>query len=229
MNLQNSRTVNFRFSDYISEGYKLYRDNFGAIVMASLCMFIMSLIPFCSLLAFGNFSKFMKRLKDGQSPDPSEVFNFDDFTPYFKLFLILIGIIFVIELPLFVIIYGFSNEMENPSPLFFICYIGYMLFLFAAVYILMAKAFYMPYLISIKKITDIQEAWRTSSQLGTSNILIIIGFILVTSMLAQLGIFLCLIGIVLTLPFHYAAMYVAAEDGVRQAEGQNPQNIEYFK
>lgn len=215
METTNVKPVMFKFSEYISEGYELYKNNFGKVFLAGLFAVVMAFIPFCSYLGIGNFFKFLRRLKAGENPEPSEIFNFDDFIPYFLLSLAVFGIVVVMELPIFFFTFS-MREDPGQFPAFFPFY---MIILLAALYYIMAKAFYMPGLISLKNIKSLKQAWQISSKMASGNVLIIIAFLFVSSLLGTLGVFLCGVGIILTLPFYYSAYFVALEDGLNQQTG----------
>lgn len=213
----NIKPVDFKFGQYISEGYELYRANFGKVLLATFFVFVMSIIPFCSYLAQGNFLKFMKRLKNGQNPEASEIFNFDDFMPYFKLFLLILGGIILFELPiLFPIIMASGQDVEPQMPAYFPIYA---ILLVGAIFYIFARGIYIPALISLKNVSSVREAWRISNRMTDGNVLIIMAFLFVVSFLSQLGILACLVGIFITLPFYYTSMFAAQDDGLQQQYG----------
>jgi len=94
------KPVDFKFNEYFSNGLNLYKENFGKVFLAVLFTFILGIIPFCSLLAIGNFYKFCRRLRQGVQVDAAEVFSFKDFSAYFVMQLILFAVIFVSFIPM---------------------------------------------------------------------------------------------------------------------------------
>ncbi len=211
MNPNPNKPITFRFGEYISEGYELYRKNFGKVLLATFFLFVLSIIPFCSFMAQGNMFKFLKKLKGG-TPEASEIFNFDDFAPYAKLFLILLAAILLLEIPLFVLIaLGKDNPQEMPAYFPF-----YIIILVILLYILIAKAFYITGLISLKGVKSVREAWRISSEMTKGNLLIIVGFLLIASLLAQVGLIACVVGVFITYPIYYTSYFAAVDDGFKQ-------------
>ena len=75
----NAKPVNFKFNEYLSNGYEFLKSNFGDIFLAFIFCIIMSIIPFCGLVAVGNMYKYLRKLRRGQNAAPGEIFNFDDF------------------------------------------------------------------------------------------------------------------------------------------------------
>ena len=63
----NPRPVDFKFSNYISQGFDLLKANFMPIFLATLCTILMSIIPFCGVVAeqFGGEDEMAGR-GDGQ-------------------------------------------------------------------------------------------------------------------------------------------------------------------
>lgn len=213
----NIKPVDFKLGQYISEGYELYRANFGKVLLATFFVFVMSIIPFCSYLAQGNFLKFMKRLKNGQNPEASEIFNFDDFLPYLKLFLVIFGGIILLELPILIpLIAAGTRNVEPQIPAYFPIY---MIVLIVAIFYIFARGIYIPALISLKNVSSVREAWRISNRMTAGNVLVIIAFLFVITFLSQLGFLACFIGIFITLPFYYTALFVAQDDGLQQQYG----------
>ncbi|WP_155844950.1 hypothetical protein [Chryseobacterium daeguense] len=213
----NAKPVNFKFNEYLSNGYEFLKSNFGDIFLAFIFCIIMSIIPFCGLVAVGNMYKYLRKLRRGQNAAPGEIFNFDDFAPYFILQLIIIGGIFALYIPLIIIMLITQNGGE-PSPVASFIMIPYMIVVYIGVLVVALKAFYMAALISLGGVKDIKTAWNMSKIMTKDNLLSIFLFCIVVSILSQLGIILCGIGIFLTLPYLYVTNYFAFEDAMQQIE-----------
>jgi uncharacterized membrane protein len=202
----------------MSQAFELMKKDFGNIFVAFLLVIVMSIIPFCGILAVGNFYKYLDRLKRGEQANPGDIFNFDDFMPYFILQLILLAVIAVLYIPMFFIfpliaMAQYSDTIGFGSVFFMIIY--FMFFFFAVIFI-STKAFYMPALISLKGVTDFQTAWKASGMMTKGNLLNIFLFVLVTSLVANVGIIACGIGLFVTLPFYYTAQFFAYDDAMMQ-------------
>lgn len=213
-----AKPIDFKFNEYISKGVDLLKKDFGNVFLAFFFCIVMSIIPFCSFLAVGNFYKYCRRLNKGQQASPGDIFNFDDFTPYFILQLILIGGIFLLYIPMFIMIPVLTGENGEPSTAFFAFFIPYLVILSLAILIITLKGFYIPALISFGGIKEVKTAWNMSVIMGKNNLLSIFLFSLVISIIGQLGILLCGIGIFFTLPLVYTAHYFAYEDAMQQIE-----------
>ena len=208
----NVKEIDFNFSDYLSQGFTVLKKNYGKYLIAFLLTLLMSIIPFCALLAFGNFYKFCHKTFKGEPAEATEIFNFDDFLPYFYLQLIIIGAIILFELPLFLII--FLTRQGPQSFSFIIPIYAIALVIFSFYFIL--KGFYMPALISVAKVKDIKTAWAMSKKMTSGNILFIFLFAFVISFLSQVGIVVCFIGILFTLPYSYVCQFIAFDDAINQ-------------
>ncbi|SDQ48162.1 hypothetical protein SAMN05421664_1763 [Chryseobacterium soldanellicola] len=212
-----AKPVNFKLNDYLSNGYEFLKNNFGNLLGAFLLCIVMSIIPFCSFLAVGNFYKYCRDLRAGKQVSAGDIFNFDNFMPYFILQLILVGGILLLYIPMIIMMPIMANNHGEPSSamLFFI---PYMVILYIAIIIICLKGFYIPALISLGGVTDVKTAWKMSVTMGKGNLLSIFLFALVVSLIGNLGILACGIGIFLTLPFVYTAHYFAFEDAMKQVE-----------
>ncbi|MBD3905961.1 hypothetical protein NAL32_15350 [Chryseobacterium sp. Ch-15] len=215
------KPINFKFGEYINKGFELLKKDFGGVFVGFLVTFLMSIIPLCGVLAMGNFYKYLRKLKNNQNPSAGEIFDFKDFMPYFILQLIIIGGVMVLYIP-FIIFGGMAaitaDANGEANPLFAILMFPYMFVMLFAIYYFLLKGFYIIPLISFKGITDIKTAWSISKVMTKGNLLNIFLFSLVVSILSQIGILACGIGLFLTIPFAYAANYFAFEDAIQQIE-----------
>ncbi len=216
MNL-NAKPVDFKTGEYINNGYNFLKSNFGDIFVALLLCFVMSIIPFCGLLAIGNFFRYCRGLRKGEKVSAGDIFNFDNFVPYFIMQLILICILLFIYIPIFIIM-PIMADRGDPSAGFGIFFMLYMLLVYIGMFIIIIKAFYMTALISLGGVTDVKTAWKMSVIMGKGNGLTIFLFFLIIAILGYLGILACGIGLLFTMPFVYTAQYFALEDGMQQIE-----------
>ncbi|TZF93103.1 hypothetical protein FW781_19245 [Chryseobacterium panacisoli] len=214
------KPINFKLGEYINKGVELLKKDFGNIFVAFLVCFIMSIIPFCGLLAMGNLYKYLQRLSRNQPASPGDIFDFKDFMPYFMLQLIVFGSVLLLYIPLFAVlsISGAMSGNNESSPMVALFMVPYVFLLMVAIYYFVLKGFYIIPLISLKGIIEVKEAWNISKVMTKGNLLSIFLFSLVVSILAQIGIVACGIGIFLTLPFLYTANYFAYEDAIQQIE-----------
>jgi uncharacterized membrane protein len=135
--------------------------------------------------------------------------------PYFILQLILIGGILLLYIPMIIMMPIMANNNGEPSTAM-IFFIPYMIILYIALVIVCLKGFYMPAVISLGGVKDIKTAWNMSVTMGKGNLLSIFLFTIVISILAQLGILACGIGLLFTLPLLYTSHYFAFEDAMQQ-------------
>lgn len=211
------RKVNFKFGEYISQAIDLMKKDFGVIFLSFLCLMILSIIPFCGILAAGNFYKICYKVEKGLPTGAGEIFNFDDFVPYFifQLYMI-VGFIAAFFPVAFLGIFADSDGVVSG----FAKGIGMVYFLaayFVIIYLFL-QAFYIPALITFKKITNIKTAWNMSKIMSKGNLLRILFFSIVVAFLGELGIILCGVGVFLTLPLIGVSHYFAFKDGLAQIE-----------
>ncbi|RZJ38724.1 MAG: hypothetical protein EOO18_02625 [Chryseobacterium sp.] len=218
----NPRTVNFKFGEYISKAINLMQKDFVTFLLSFLCLMLLSLIPFCGMMAAGNFYKVCYKIDQGVPAQAGEVFNFDDFMPYFifQLYVIVGLIIALIPMGIFMLIF---HDNDAAAGTFMLVY--FFAFYIVLIYLLL-QAFYIPALITFKRITDIKAAWNISKVMTKGNLWMIFFFSIAVTILGELGIILCGIGIFLTAPFIYVSHYEAFKDGLAQVEVATPQAIE---
>ncbi|AZB31192.1 hypothetical protein [Chryseobacterium balustinum] len=215
------KPINFKFGEYINKGFELLKKDFGGVFVGFLVTLLMSIIPFCGLLAVGNYYKYLRKLTKNQPASAGEIFDFKDFMPYFILQLIIFGGMIVLYIPMiFIAVIGgaASYGSDEPSVMGPILMFPYMFIIFAVILYFALKGFYIPALITFKGVTDIKTAWNISKVMTKGNLLNIFLFSFVVGILSQIGVIACGIGLFLTLPFMYAANYFAFEDAIQQIE-----------
>ncbi|MBB4807042.1 ABC-type multidrug transport system fused ATPase/permease subunit [Chryseobacterium defluvii] len=212
-----AKPINFKFNEYLNKGYELLKKDFGNFILALVFCIILSIIPFCGMMAIGNFYKYCRNVNRGLPANPSDIFNFDDFGAYIIYQLIIIGVVLAIYIPM-LFVAPFMGGGEEPSPVFSIFLFLYMLLVIVAIFVIALKAFYIPALISLGGVKDIKTAWNMSKIMTRDNLLSIFLFSIVVSFLSQLGVILCGIGLLITLPYMYTTHYFAFEDAIQQIE-----------
>ncbi|NPA10093.1 MAG: hypothetical protein GXO46_14010 [Chlorobi bacterium] len=219
----NAKPVNFKLGNYISDGYEFYKSNFGNLLGAFFLAMVMSIIPFCGLLAVGNFYKYCRDLRARRQVSAGDIFNFDNFTPYFMIQLILFAGVMVIYIPMIIMMVamGEQDPSAGPPAFFFI----YMFFVYVGILFVALKGFYMPALISLAGVTEIKQAWKISSVMSKGNLWSIFLYSLAVAFLSQLGVIACFIGLIFTIPFAYASHYFAYEDALKQVTYDEIQEI----
>ncbi|NIF07281.1 hypothetical protein F3J23_17820 [Chryseobacterium sp. Tr-659] len=215
------KPVNFKLGEYINKGFEFLKKDFGDIFVAFLVCLIMSIIPFCGLLAVGNLYKYLQKRSRNQPASSGDIFDFKDFMPYLILQLIVFGGVLLLYIPLIIVMAltgAMSDGGNEANPMVMLFMFPYLFLIIAAIYYFVLKGFYIIPLISLKGINDIKQAWNISKVMTKGNLLSIFLFSFVVSLLAQVGILACGIGIFLTIPFLYTANYFAYEDAIEQIE-----------
>jgi len=207
------KPVEFKFGEYINKGFELFKKDMGTFILAFIFAGILSLIPIFAFLAIGNFLKIARKVNYGQQTSASEIFNFDDFVVYLKLFGILFLGVLILEIPLFLFI---PKTDQGATPEFPVAFFIFMVAFIIALYYFLLKAYYMVALISLENVKSIKEAWSISNVMTKGNLLSILGFAIVVGLIGQLGIIACGIGLLISAPLTYVLQYVSYEDGIQQ-------------
>lgn len=213
------KPINFKFGEYINKGFELLKKDFGGVFVGLIVTILMSIIPFCNVMAVGNFYKYIKKLTKNQPASAGEIFDFKDFMPYFILQLIVYGGFIILYIPMAIIsVLVTLNSNHEPSVLGSLLMFPYIIVMIVVILYFALKGFYIPALITFKGVTDIKTAWNISKVMTKGNLLNIFLFSLVVSVLAQIGVIACVIGVIVTAPFLYTANYFAYEDAIQQIE-----------
>lgn len=216
--LKEKTNINFSIGRYISEGIDLFRKDPGGLIVSFLLVIIMSIIPFCSILAIGNFYKVCRDVDINGKADSNKIFNFDDFVPYLKFLILLFFVVFVfvIPIPLFMFPLSlFSGEDGAVSDIsaavvaggFGIFMIFYIIFLFS----LSIATYYVIPLVALKGSHGIRKNISISWNLAKKDFFSIFVFIIISGFLSQLGILACGIGLFFTIPIGLCMRYKSFE------------------
>ncbi len=208
------KPVEFKFGEYINKGFDLFKKDMGTFILAFIFAGILSLIPFCRFLAIGNFMKIARKINHGEQTSATEIFNFDDFIVYLKLFGILLLGILALVIPL-ILLMPRQQELDS-SPEFSTGFIISIVVFMVILYYFIVKTYYMLGLIALENVKSIKEAWRISKEMTKGNLLTIFLFAIVISFIGQIGIIACVIGLIISAPLTYVIQYISYEDGIQQ-------------
>lgn len=210
------KPVEFKFGEYINKGFELFKKDMGTFILSFLFLLIMSLIPFCGFLAVGNFLKIARKINHGEQASATEIFNFDDFIVYLKLFGIVFLGVLALEIPLILLMPKPEQQELGSSPEFPIGFFIFMIVFMVVLFYFILKAYYMLGLIALENVKSIKEAWRISNIMTKDNLLLIFGFSFVVGLIAMIGYIACFIGLFISAPLTYAIQYISYEDGIQQ-------------
>ena len=148
-----TKPINFKFGEYLKDGYNILKNNLGDMILGFLLVILISIIPFCSLMAVGNYYKYIGKLKKGQNVKAGEIFDFKDFMPYFIIQLIIFAGLMVLLIPLGILISLTSGFNELSYGTYMPGFVTpYIMFAYAALFYFIIRGFYIPAMISLKNI-----------------------------------------------------------------------------
>ncbi len=187
-----------KFGEWIEKGFKLYKDNFGLLVLASLIAVLISAVTFGILAGPLMAGMFLITLDliDGKEPKPDAGMVFKGFNYFLNafLFVLLWGVLmFVVSFLL-----SFIPCIGSLIALFLV-YSAQTLLMFGLFFIVEDKMEFWP--ASMKSIEKVKE-----------NFWPFLGFFVVISIIGSIGAVLCGIGIILTFPIQICALTVAYRD-----------------
>lgn len=220
--------VNFDISRYLNQAFEFYKIHWEKVLVGSLCLLLMSVIPFCRLLAMGNYFRFLQRLDAGQNPSYSEIFSFTNAAPYLKSYLFLFLGIIALEFPLLLVFSLTANAEPSDIQLFFL--LPYMFILIILLFYFSIRLYYYIGILAFHGEQNLAKAWKKSFALTKGNFWQILIFSFLLSLIGQLGFFACCIGIFLTLPFVQVAQYFSYKSALLSEENADlaTPKINYF-
>ncbi len=190
--------VTDKFGDWIKEGFDLYKNNLGMLVVAFLIALILSIVTGGILLgpmSAGLIVIVLKLIREEPPPpEIGEVFNgFQFFLPSF----------------LFVLVWGLLSAIIIMILMVIPC-VGPLLNL--AFFLLVGTNLMFALFLIVDQKMDFWTASKTSFTLVQPSFFPFLGLFFVAGILGQIGSVACGVGIVLTMPLYYTILGVAYRD-----------------
>jgi hypothetical protein len=221
--MQQTPVPEVRFGEWITEGWNMFAEQWQTWVLMSLIFFATAGLPYIILTVF-----LMLSLLGTAGGGPPESF--------IALFYLGFFAIMILMLPLYVYLLGgmhrtalkqLRGESISVRDLFsagdcflpllgatvlvgFLAIIGFILCIIPG-YIVMAMFFFVPLLIVDRRL-PVTEAMRQSSDLVKQKLLMFTLFYFLVALIAQLGTYVCYIGILATFPLQFTMGIVAYRD-----------------
>jgi uncharacterized membrane protein len=197
--------VDVKFGDWLEQGFTLWKENIGVLVIPALLVLILSVFTLGILAGpmLAGLVLMILRLQDKAEPKPAIGDVFQGFQYFLNAFL-------------FMLVY-FVVSFVGSTILAIIPVIGGLLGYFFS-FALMALVMFALFLIVDKKM-DFWPAVMASVDKVKMNFWPFLGFAVVISVISALGLIACGIGIIVTMPFYYCAVAVAYRDVYGDAGG----------
>ncbi len=214
-----NKGYNFNIGKYISEGIDLFKKDIGGFVLATLLAVIMSIIPFCGILAIGNFYKICKKADEGKPVQAGDIFDFTDFFVYFKLLILLMAVVFILMIPVqfsLIPLLAAAKYGNDPGAVGSALFAGGFIIWFCLFIILMfafsVSFYFVQPLISVYRVQSVRQAFGLSWKIAKKNFWMIFIFMILAGVISQIGILACGIGIFLTAPLGLCIKYMSFKD-----------------
>lgn len=218
-----SQKVDIKIGDYLNGAFAIYGKHwqqFSLFTFVSGLIYILSAItiigPYLVMyplqMGYGNV---VEKIQNGESYEFNDFFvGFQKWTSFIPLFLILIGIGLAVMIPYFFIVGAFGVFMEDTDvagPI-----LGLSMFaifpVFMIVGLTIAVVFFLtPYLIFHGNMSAI-DSIKNSIAIAKKNFWYLLLFIILFSILSQIGIYACFVGILATMPIAYIMNYLMIKD-----------------
>ncbi len=190
--------VDVKFGDWLEQGFALYKQHLGSLIVPMLLVIVISILTLGILAGpmLAGLVLMILRMKDQTEPKPTVGDVFQGFQFFLNSFLFMLAYFVV----------GFIGS----TILGFLPVIGGLLSYFFS-FAIMALVLFTLFLIVDKKL-DFWPAVMASVDKVKTNFWPFLGFAVVISVISALGMIACGIGIIITMPFYYCAAAVAYRD-----------------
>ena len=190
--------VDVKFGDWLEQGFALYKENLGLLIVPTLLVLIISMVTFGILAGpmMAGLVLMIVRVKDKTEPKPAIGDVFQGFQFFLNAFLFMV--VYVVVSLVGSTILGIIPVIGGLAGIFFS-------------YALAAFLLFALFLI-VDKQMDFWPACMASVDKVKTNFWPFLGFTVVITVISLLGMIACGVGIIVTLPFYYCAAAVAYRD-----------------
>jgi len=226
-----SEKVDIKIGDYLDQSFSIYGKHwqqFSLFSLVSGLIYVVSMItiigPYLVMyplqMGYGNV---VDKIQKGEEFEFNDFFiGFQKWTKFIPFLLLIIGISLVIMIPFFFILGGFGVFLENSEiagPL-----LGLSIFavfpIFLIIGLILAVVLYLPpYLIFHGNMGAINSI-NASIEIVKKNFWYFLLFVILFSILSQIGAYACFIGILASMPIAYIMSYLMVKD-ILLMEGNN--------
>lgn len=223
--------VDIRIGDYLNQAFTIYGKHwqqFSLFALVAGLIYVFSvitlvgpyLVMFPLQMGYGNV---IDKIEKGESFEFNDFFiGFQKWTKFIPFFLILIGIGLAVMIPYVLILGGFGIFMDHSdvaAPIFGLSFFAIFPIYMIVILIVMVVMYLPPYLIFHGNLGAVDSV-KTSIAIAKKNFWYLLLFVLLFSILSQVGIYACGIGILVSMPIAYIMNYLMIKDVLLQ-EGNN--------
>lgn len=210
----------FRFGDYISEGFEIFKKEWVNFFLYAMVSSI--LIGIASITIIGpafvlfpitlGFAVVADKISEGESIQFSDFFGaFKNFGQHFIVGLIyfLAYAMIIVPYVLIILVASSSSSFIEDSPLFGFFFGGYMflvMFFIVLLFLMQVLLFFSPFLIHFGDYSAI-DAIKASIGLAKQNFWWLLLFVLTIGVISSIGYYACIIGVFVTMPIGALSAY----------------------
>lgn len=223
LNLATSSKINIKIGDYINDGFSIYSRNwveFSVYTFLSMILIILSVItivgPYLMMFPIQmGYSNAVEKIQKGESIEMNDFFvgfkKWTSFIPYL-LILILVGIGLMVGIFIYIGGFGFlANENEIFTAILGVSILSIIPIVIILSLLLSVATFLIPYLIYHGNMSTM-DCIKASIKISTKNFLYLLLFIFLFSIISQIGVYLCVIGMFVTIPAAHIMSYLLVKD-----------------
>ena len=226
-----SENIEIKIGDYLNQAFFIYGKNwqqFSLFALVSGLIYVVSMItiigPYLVMFPLQmGYGHVVEKIEKGESFEFNDFFiGFQKWTKFIPFLLLIIGISLAIMIPYFFILGGFgmfmdSSEVAGPI-------LGLSMFaifpVFLIVGLILAVVLYLPPYLIFHGNMDAVESVKASIVIAKKNFWYLLLFVILFSILSQVGAYVCIIGILASMPIAYIMSYLMIKD-ILLEEGNN--------
>lgn len=215
--------VDIKIGDYLNQTFTVFSNHwkdFTAFAFISMILTFVSVItivgPYLIMyplyMGYGNV---VDKIENNEAFEFNDFFiGFKKWTHFIPYLLLVLGIMLALMIPIFLILGGIITFSEyNPDVVPFFGFSVFALFPIVGIVILLVTiiSFLVPYFIYHGNFGTIKSI-KFSYQVVKNNFWYMILFVFIFSIISQIGVYLCFVGIFASMPIGYIMTYLMVKD-----------------
>lgn len=226
-----NQKFNFKIGDYLNDAFKIYGQHwqqFSLFALVSMLITIVSAITIIGpyLLMYPiqmGYGHVVDKIEKGESFEFNDFFiGFNKWTRFITFFIVMLILGLALFIPVFLMMGGigaFVHHNEAAAPVLGLSFFIIFPLIFVVAIILSVVTFLVPYIIYHGNY-GARESINISIAIVKKNFLYLLLFVLLFSIISQIGVYLCFVGVFASIPIGYIMAHLMVKDLLLN-DGQN--------
>ncbi len=195
----------------LKKGWEYVQKDWGNAIITGLIFYFIGIIG--PWMMSGMFMGLYDEEQGKKKFEMNDLFRgFDNGHSILMYFLILMGLLFAILFGMFIVFGGIGAVIGGEDGFALGFALAYFLFFFVAIILTILHAFSI-HLITFSGVSG-WESIKLSAGIVKNNIGTVLGFTILSFLINMLGVMLCFVGVIVTVPIIYFASYYLFRDGL---------------